>query len=43
MNTFRGLSFRGLYEATPVEQSRLVNNVDSSVYGARTIRPSRNQ
>ena len=42
-NTFRRLSVRGLYEATPVEQSRLVNNADCGVYGARTIRPSLNQ
>ena len=31
MNTFRGHSFRALYEATPVEQSRLVNNADCGV------------
>ena len=43
LNTFRKLSVRGLYEATPVEQSRLVNNANCVVYGARTIRLSLNQ
>ena len=33
LNTFRRLSVRGLYEATPVEQSRLVNNAECGVYG----------
>jgi len=42
LNTFRGHSFRGLYETTP-EHSRLGNNAGYSVNGVRTIRPSLNQ
>ena len=37
-NTFRGHSFRALYEATPVEHRRLVNHADSGVYGVWPIR-----
>ena len=36
-------SFRALYEATPVEHSRLVSQAGYGVYGVLTIRPTRSQ